>query len=180
MVGINQEGYQEIIGYIIGFKESKIQWLEALLDIKNRGVEHVDIFVSDGFVGIESVIMSAYPNSKIQRCTVHLMRNLKARLSQKDTASVLADFSQLFRLSNRALFDAELSYLKQKYEKYSKDINAIFSQDNVTTYLNYPSAMHRTIKTTNRIEAVNQKIKTRIRFKQNFPNRDSLERSLVS
>lgn len=83
LVGLNQEGYQEIIRYTIGFKETTILWQEALLDIKRCSVEKVDIFVSDGFVGIESVIMSVYPNSRIQRCTVHLLRNLKAKLAQK-------------------------------------------------------------------------------------------------
>ena len=180
IVGINCDGYQEIIGYVTGFKESNILWADALDDIKSRGVSEVDIFVSDGFVGIDSIIKQRYPKSRIQRCTVHLVRNLMTKVTNKDTPAILAEFKELFKMSSRDSFNMQLEHLKQKYPKYEATINRIFSGEYVTTYLDFPLLMHRTIKTTNRIEAVNQKIKTRIRFKQNFPNIESLERMLVS
>lgn len=180
VVGINNEGYQEIISYVLGFKETGSLWGEVLDDIKIRGVESVDIFVSDGFVGIDKIIKARYPDSRIQRCTVHLLRNLISKVTQKDTPAVIAEFKELFKLSNRESFQKQLEYLKIKYKKYESVINGTLDNEYVTTYLDFPILMHRTIKTTNRIEAVNQKIKTRIRFKQNFPNTESLERMLVS
>lgn len=180
VVGINCEGYQEIIGYVLGFKETKVLWGEVLDDIKSRGVTCVDIFVSYGFVGLDKVIKERYPKARIQRCTVHLLRNLLSKVTDTDTPAILAEFKELFKMSTRDSYELQLNYLKEKYSKYESTINNVFDNEYVTTYLDFPKLMHRTIKTTNRIEAVNQKIKTRIRFKQNFPNVESLERMLVS
>lgn len=180
IVGINEYGYQEIISYVIGFSENLTLWQEVLDDIKARGVKNVDVIVSDGFVGLEQIIKPRFPEAKIQRCTVHILRNVIHKVAQKDTPAIIADISNLFKFTDRESFNTQLSYLKLKYSKYEDVLNGTFADPNIMTYLDFPTKMHRTIKTTNRIEAVNQKIKTRIKFKQNFPNQKSFERTLVS
>lgn len=180
IVGINQEGYQEILGYAIGFVETGTLWADALDDMKSRGVETVDIFVSDGFVGLDKVIKERYPEARIQRCTVHIMRNILAKVTQRDRPIINAELSELFKMTTMSGYTMYLDSMLKRYPKYESAFNGSLENEYVTTYLDFPKLMHRTIKTTNRIEAVNQKIKTRIRFKQNFPNLDSLERILVS
>ena len=103
-----------------------------------------------------------------------------SKVSTKDTAVVIAEFKELFKMNDQNIYNIQLKYLKEKYIKYIGTINQIFDNEYVTTYLDFPVYIHKIIKTTNRIEAVNQKIKTRIRFKQNFPNVEALERMLVS
>ncbi|MGL4948817.1 MAG: IS256 family transposase [Anaeroplasmataceae bacterium] len=180
VVGINEYGFQEIVSYSIGYRESIELWSEVLDDLKLRGVKEVDIIVTDGFVGINKVIKSRFPNAKIQRCTVHVLRNIMSKVTKEDLPSIIGDFSGLFKLTDRDSYENQLTYLRNKYKKYEMTLNKIFSDPNISTYLDFPQRMHRTIKTTNRIEAVNQKIKTRIKFKQNFPNVESFERTLVS
>jgi len=180
IVAINVFGQQEIIGYTIGFRETLSLWEEVLDDIKKRGVTEVDIIVSDGFIGLESIVKRRFPNSKMQRCSVHILRNLFDRASKKDIPAIKGDFSNLLKFTDRESYNAQLEYLKIKYKKYSETINRLFDDPNTSTFLDFPPKMHRTIKTTNRIEGVNQKIKTRIKFKKNFPNLDSFERILVS
>lgn len=180
VVAINEFGHQEIIAYSIGFRETLSLWEEALDDIKRRGVNEVDLVATDGFVGINPIVKSRFENVKIQRCTVHVLRNIMDRVTIEDSPSVKGDFSSLFKNSDRESFDNQLEYLLRKYSKYSDTFGKLFEDENITTYLDFPVLMHRTIRTTNRIEAINQKIKTRIKFKQSFPNRKSFERTLVS
>lgn len=148
--------------------------------MKLRGVESVDIFISDGFVGLDKVVKERYPKSRIQRCTVHIMRNILAKVTQRDRTIIAAELSELFKMTTMSGFTMYLDSMKERHNKYKSVFNGTFENEYVTTYLDFPKLMHRTIRTTNRIEAVNQKIKTRIRFKQNFPDLDSLERILVS
>ena len=180
VVGINTLGYQEILSYTIGYRENLTLWAEALDDIKKRGVENIDVIVSDGFVGMNKIIKSRLPNTKVQRCTVHILRNIIDKEAKKDVNAMTAEFGSLFKMTDIDGFNIQLDFLKQKYSKYKGFLDSTFEDQNITTYLSFPVLMHRTIRTTNRIEAVNQKIKTRIKFKQNFPNRESFERTLVA
>jgi putative transposase len=180
VVAINEFGHQEIIAYSIGFRETNTLWGEVLDDITTRGVYEIDIVVTDGFVGINAVVQSRFPTAKIQRCTVHVLRNILDRVTLEDSPAVRGDFSSLFRNTDHESFNNQLNYLLVKYSKYQDTLNKLFADENITTYLDFPVLMHRTIRTTNRIESINQKIKTRITFKQSFQSRKSFERTLVS
>lgn len=180
VVAINEFGHQEIIAYSIGFRETLTLWAEVLDDIKSRGVRNIDIVATDGFVGINSVVQSRFPTTKIQRCTVHVLRNILDRVTLEDVPAVRGDFSSLFRNTDDESFSKQLDYLLVKYKKYDGTLKKIFADENITTYLSFPVLMHRTIRTTNRIESINQKIKTRIRFKQSFQDTRSFERTLVA
>lgn len=180
VVGINALGLQEVLGYVIGFNENNEQWAEILDDIKKRGVENVDIFVSDGFVGIDKIIKQRFPTSRIQRCIVHLMRNVKSRVKTGDKKSITSDLSLLFKIDNIETLEFEKNRLLEKWSQYANILNPIFENEYAFTYIDFPTCIHRTINTTNRIESVNQKIKIKISHKQQFPNNDSFERILVS
>jgi transposase-like protein len=180
VVAINEFGHQEIIAYSIGFRETNTLWGEVLDDITTRGVCEIDIVVTDGFVGINAVVQSRFPTTMIQRCTVHVLRNILYRVTFEVSPAVKGDFSSLFRNTDHESFNNQLNYLLVKYSKYQDTLNKLFADENITTYLDFPVLMHRTIRTTNRIESINQKIKTRITFKQSFQSRKSFERTLVS
>lgn len=180
MVGINEQGYQDILGYTIGFSENQTLWEEALSDIKARGVDEVDLFISDGVVGIDNTIMKIYPKAKLQLCTVHILRGLKNKVKVGDKNAVIEDVSNLFKLTSKETYSLEMNRILTKWKKYHKVLNAMFNKSNLTTYLQYPATFQRSIKTTNRIEGVNQKIKRLISHKQQFNNIESFERILVA
>jgi transposase-like protein len=180
VVAINKHGYQEIIGYKIGFVENTYLWGEVLDDLKSRGVETVDIIISDGFVGLEKIIKSRFPASSIQRCTVHVLKNIRSKVQVKDQPAIVAEFSNLFKMSNIDSFTKQLDHLKEKYTKYESMISATFSDESITTYLQFDPSVQKTFRTSNRIESVNQKLKTRIKFRQQFPSVESFEKILVS
>ena len=180
LVGINEDGYQDIVGYVVGFSENQTLWEEALQDIQNRGVKEVDLFISDGVVGIDNTIRRIYPSAKVQLCTVHVLRNLKNKIKVGDKKEVIEDILNLFRLTSKESIDPEKARILEKWDKYKDTLNATFQKPNLFTYLLYPSKYQTSIKTTNRIEGVNQKIKQLISHKQQFPNVESFERILVS
>ncbi len=178
--GITHDGYQEIIGYTIGFSENTTLWSELLEDLHSRGLKEVDIFIMDGAKGVPNVVKNIYPNSDIQICTVHIMRNLLNKIASKDKASVAAEIKNIFLLNDYPLILNRLSALQEEYPRYSKLFKNLSKFEYLFTYLKYPPMIHKAIKSTNRIEAVNQKIKTRIAHKRSFPNRESLEKILVA
>jgi transposase-like protein len=98
----------------------------------------------------------------------------------KDQPAIVAEFSDLFKMSNIDSFTKQLDHLKEKYTKYEPMISATFSDESITTYLQFDPSVQKTFRTSNRIESVNQKLKTRIKFRQQFPSVESFEKILVS
>ena len=180
LVGINSEGYQDILGYNIGFSENQTLWAETLEDIQNRGVKSIDLFISDGVVGMENTILKYYPKAKLQTCIVHKIRNIKSKAKVGDKEAIAIDLSNLFKMTTIETFDIQKEMIKTKWNKYSKEINNLFNNPNLFTYLDYPPKYQPSIRTTNRIEGINQKIKVLISHKQQFPNVESFERILVA
>lgn len=178
--GITTDGYQEIIGYTIGFTENATLWDELLADLKARGLKEVDIVVMDGARGVPDVVKRHYPDSDIQICTVHALRNAMNKVKACDKQIFIPKLRNLLLLSSTELIDLEAQQLIKQYPEYKRVINHFINIDYLFTYLKYPEVIHRTIKSTNRIEAINQKIKTRISHKRSFPNKEALEKILVS
>ena len=134
VVAINEFGHQEIIAYSIGFRETLTLWAEVLDDIKSRGVRDIDIVATDGFVGINSVVQSRFPTTKIQRCTVHVLRNIIDRVTLEDAPAVRGDFSSLFHNTDYESFNKQLDYLLVKYKKYGDTLKKIFADEKKVTY----------------------------------------------
>ena len=155
-------------------------WGELLTDLKDRGLKSVDIFIMDGAKGVPDVVKSHYPQSDIQICTVHALRNAMNKVRVSDKSEFIPKLKNLLLLSSNDLIDLETNKLLKEYPQYSKLINHFVNIEYLFTYLKYPQVIHKTIKSTNRIEAINQKIKTRISHKRLFPNRESLEKILVA
>ncbi len=157
MCGITKDGYQEILGYTIGHSENTTLWDELLYDLKSRGLSSVDIFVMDGAPGVDKIVKKHYPKSDIQVCTVHALRNMMNKISPKDKSELIPLLKDLFLFT-----DLDLVYKQTQ-------INNMIQKEYLFTYLKYPNVIHKAIKSTNRIEAINQKIKTRISHKRAFP-----------
>jgi transposase-like protein len=85
-LGITLEGAKEMIAYAVATNESSSIWEELLLDIRSRGVKRPLLFVTDGITGIEETILKLYPKADVQRCLVHVMRNIASHVRVKDRA----------------------------------------------------------------------------------------------
>lgn len=96
-VGIKPNGHKEIIDYRIAPVESIGIWGEMISNFKERGLEQVELFLSDGFVGIKDMLKQYYPKSKFQRCLVHVMRNIKGKVRVSNRKEALDDFKQVHK-----------------------------------------------------------------------------------
>lgn len=95
-LGITLEGTKEILGYMIAPNESAEIWKALLENLKSRGVERISLFCTDGLSGMETVIQDTFPDSKIQRCLVHIQRNLCAKSRVNDRKEVAKDFKEVY------------------------------------------------------------------------------------
>ena len=86
-LGIKPNGHKEVIDYRIAPSENVENWTEILQDVKSRCLEQVDLFLSDGVVGMNTVLEQTYPKAHFQRCLVHVMRNIcdNVRVDDRET-----------------------------------------------------------------------------------------------
>ena len=95
VLGINQDGYKEVLGLYIGQNESSKYWLGILNELKNRGVKDILIICADGLSGIKESISVAFPETEYQRCIVHHVRNTLKYVSYKDRKEYAKDLKAI-------------------------------------------------------------------------------------
>ena len=180
-IGITVEGTKEILGYTIAPNESSTAWKELFDDFKSRGLERVSLICTDGLSGIEEVIEESFPSSKIQRCIVHISRNIVSKVRVNDRREIMDDFKNVYKSKdlNRALEELE-SFCDKWKRKYPRVIDSLKNNKNLFTYYSYPECVRSSIYTTNLIEGYNKQLKKNFKKKEQFPNEQSMEKFLVS
>lgn len=179
-IGVKIDGSKEVIGYSIAPTESAFIWDELLKDFKSRGLEQVLLFVTDGLTGVEDIITNNYPKADIQRCLVHVNRNIMSKVRIKDRQEIIDDFKLVYSAADYEKALTQIESFKEKWnEKYPKIIDSIESNHNLLTFFKYPDAIRSSIYTTNLIEGFNKQLKRKTKRKEQFPNEESMEKFLV-
>lgn len=176
-VGIKPNGHKEIIDYRIAPVENIGIWGEMISNFKERGLEQVELFLSDGFVGIKDMLKQYYPKSKFQRCLV--MRNIKWKVRVSDRKEALDDFKQVHKSS---LKEAE-TVLHSFYDKYDSKYSSMIKnlqkiEEDLLVFYQYPKQIWPSIYSTNMIESINDMIKRKTKPKSEFPTEESLDNFL--
>jgi putative transposase len=180
-VGVKMDGYKEILGYSIAPTESCGIWDELLKDLQTRGLEQVLLFVTDGLTGVENVILNNFPKADIQRCIVHLARNICFKVRVKDRSDILGDFKEVYTAPNKNEAIIRFHDFCTKWSgKYPKVIESLNQNQFILTFYNYPEQIRPSIYTTNLIEGINKQIKRKTKRKEQFPSEESLEKFLVA
>jgi transposase-like protein len=180
-IGVNEEGYREILDIDINHEESTASY-EAFFDVlKERGVQKVDLIISDGHKGIKRAAAGSFIDSSWQLCTVHFKRNLLKVVPRKDSKSILEDINALLR--SKTLEDA-IAYANDMAEAYevSHPKLVTFLTDNlmdILTFLSFPKQHHRKIHSTNVLERLNKEVKRRTKVVGAFPGDNSILRLLA-
>ncbi|MED4130752.1 IS256 family transposase [Shouchella miscanthi] len=181
VIGIQEDGSKEVLAYSIAPTESAFIWQEVLEDLRERGVEDVLLFISDGLKGIKDAIQLMYPSSRYQACCVHLSRNLVHKVRVSDRAEVCEDFKSVYRSSSQKEGQEALDAFTAKWKKaYPRAIKALEQNEHILTFYEFPKAIWRSIYSTNLIESFNKQLKKYSKRKEQFPNESSIERFLVS
>lgn len=181
-VGIKPNGNKEIIDYRIAPVENLEVWSEMIADFKERGLEQVELFLSDGFVGIKDMLKQYYPKSKFQRCLIHIMRNISQKVRVTDRAEILNAFKQVHKQTNQKEAETVLHAFYEAYgSKYSRMIKDLRKlEEDMLVFYQYPKQICPSIYSTNMIESINRMIKRKTNPKSEFPSEESLDNFLGS
>lgn len=176
-IGIKPNGHKEVIDYCIAPTENIEIWSEMLKGFKSRGLEQVELFLSVGVVGMKEAICQSYPKAHFQRCLVHVMRNISAKMRVDDRQKALDEFKQIHTQSNKEMAVQVLHEFYQNWEKAYKNVVRDLRQvePDLLTFYNYPPAIRASIYSTNMIESFNNRLKRKTKPKTEFPTEQSLD-----
>ena len=160
--------------------ESAKFWLSILNGLKNRGVEDILIACVDGLTGFPQAIEAVFPQTEIQQCIIHQIRNTTKFVSYKEIKPLMADLKRVYAAPTEEVALAELDSFDEKWSgKYPKIAKSWKDNwANLSTYFKYPEAVRRLIYTTNTIEGFNRQLRKVTKSKTVFPSDDSLLKML--
>jgi transposase-like protein len=181
--GVRQtDGLREILAVEIADTESEATYQELFRSLKRRGLEGVELVVSDDHEGLKAAVSRHFQGAAHQRCQVHYMRNLLGMVGHAKRKELGADLRAIFAApeSEQALRIASSAAEKWRAKGHEKIAGHIEEHiEECLTCLAFPESHRRRIRTTNGLERFNQEIKRRSRVVRIFPNRESCLR-LVS
>ena len=180
VLGINKEGYKEILGIWIGENESSKFWLGVLNELKNRGVEDILIMCSDNLTGIKQAIEAAYPKTIQQRCIVHMIRNSVKFVSYKDLKTFCNDLKTIYTAKNEKEGYEQLQKVKDKWkDKYLSAFKTWEENwDAICPFFQFSDKIRKIMYTTNTIESLNRQFRKYTKTKSVFPTDMSLLKCL--
>jgi putative transposase len=174
--GVTLEGRKDVLGIWIGEAESAKFWMKVLVDLKNRGVADVLIASVDGLKGFKEAIESVFPQTDIQQCVIHQIRNSAKYVSYKDLKAFCADMKTIYTAPNEEAGLGAHPPLEEAWGgKYGYAIKSWRSNwRNLATFFKYPAEIRRIIYTTNTIENLNRQMRKVTKNKSSFPTDDAL------
>jgi putative transposase len=180
VLGVNLDGYKEILGIWIGEHESSKFWLSVLNELKSRGIQDVYLFCVDGLNGFREAIGAVYPKAGIQRCIIHQIRSSMRYVNYKHMKAFAADLKEIYTAVTEEAALENLMKFKEKWgTKYPSAIKSWEENwDILSTFFAYPSAIRKIIYTTNIIEGLHRQFRKVTKTKAVFPNDDALRKIL--
>ena len=174
-LGVNLEGHKELLGLWLSENEGAKFWLNVLTELQNRGVKDILIACVDGLKGFPDAINTAFPNTQVQLCIVHMVRNSVKYVPWKDYKAVTADLKRIYQSVTEEEARQALEQFSErwddKYPQISRSWRAHW--ENLNTLFNYPQDIRKAIYTTNAIESLNSVIRKAIKKRKLFPTDDS-------
>ena len=176
VLGLNLEGRKEVLGLYLSQSEGANFWLSVLTDLQNRGVQDILIASVDGLTGFPDAIQTIFPNTEVQLCIVHQIRNSMRYVGSKHQKAFMVDLKRVYKALNKESAESALDELEKTWgDKYPIVIQSWRRKwDNLSVYFRYPEPIRRVIYTTNSIEAVHRQFRKLTKTKGGFPNDNSL------
>jgi len=174
-LGVNMEGKKEVLGLWFQKTEGAKFWMRVLTELKNRGLEDILIAIVDGLKGFPEAIRSVYPNTEIQLCIVHMIRNSLRYVPYKDRKEVAGDLKHIYGAVSLEKAEYELKNFGKKWNKKYPMIHKMWSRnwETISTYFAYSPAIRKVIYTTNAIESLNYSLRKITKTRGAFPTEDA-------
>ena len=177
-LGINTDGYKELLGLWVGEHEGAKFWLSVLSELKNRGVKDILIACVDGLTGFPEAIETAYPNAQVQLCIVHMVRNSLKYVSWKQRKAVATDLKAIYSAPNVDSAEEALDTFESKWDEKFPQIARSWRSCwmNIIPFFGYPPEIRKVIYTTNAIESMQAQLRKVTRKRGSFPTADSVRK----
>jgi len=161
VLGLDLQGQKHVLSVATFWgHEALAAWRQVFIDLKNRGLTRVLLWVTDDFSGLTALLQSLFPNSSHQLCTVHLLRNAQRQLNPQEYATFKARWKELCAASSpdsaRTQFLALLEILRPANKAWVEHLQARTTQ--YLNFLQYPAALHPHLRSTNLPESLNNQI----------------------
>lgn len=182
ILALNIEGKKELLGLYLSDAEGAHYWLSVLTDLQNRGLKEILIACVDGLKGFPEAIATIYPETEVQLCIIHQIRNSAKYVASKNQKAFMADLKSVYRAATKNAAEIALDELETKWGKqYPVVIKSWRDKwDNLSVFFKYPEDIRKTIYTTNAVEAVHRQFRKLTKTKGGFSSENSLLKLLYA
>jgi transposase-like protein len=172
ILGINKEGYKEVLGMYISESEGANFWLQVLTDLNNRGLKDILIACTDNLRGFTDAILSVFPKAQVQLCIVHQIRNSLKYIASKDQKEFMRDLKLVYRATSKEVAEDRLLDLEEKWGgKYPVVIESWQRNwEQLSQYFQYTEPIRKIIYTTNAVEGFHRQVRKVTKTKEAFTN----------
>lgn len=176
VLGVDRDGHKDLLGMYVSHSEGANFWLDVLTDLQSRGVRDILIACVDGLTGFPDAIQSIFPQTDVQLCIVHQIRNSVKYVGSKHKKDFLKDLKCVYAAPNKEKAETELDNLESKWgEQYPIVIKSWRDKwDNLSHYFQYTESIRRIIYTTNIVEGYHRQVRKITKTKGVFPSDDAL------
>lgn len=177
-IGVNMSGEKEVLGLWIAQTEGAKFWLQVVTELKNRGVQDIFIACVDGLKGFPEAIETVYPQTAVQLCIVHLVRNSLNYVSWKMRKQIAADLKQIYQSATVDEAEQRLTEFENQWNDAYPPIAQIWRRNwsRIIPFFDYPQEIRRIIYTTNAIESVNMSLRKITKNRGSFPSDEALSK----
>lgn len=171
-LGVTLEGKKDLLGIWVAESEGAKFWLGVITELKNRGIKDIFIACVDGLKGFPEAIESVFPQTQVQLCIIHMIRNSVKYVHSKDRKDVCTDLKKIYNAATERQAEIALDAFGQKWDAKYPTISRMWRQnwERIIPFLEYPEDIRRAIYTTNAIESLNRSLRKVIKTKGAFPN----------
>lgn len=175
-LGVNLDGEKELLGLWVGQSEGAKFWLQVLTELQNRGVADILICCTDGLPGFSEAIATVYPETLVQQCIVHMVRNSLRFTPWQDRKAVARDLKAIYRAATEAAGQAALEGFAAKWDGKYPTISASWRRhwDELSVFYGYPQEIRRVIYTTNAIESMNRQLRKVLKTRGALPSDEAV------
>ena len=180
VLGINQDGFKEVLGLYVGANESSKYWLGILNELKNRGVSDILVICADGLSGMKEAIGTAFPKTEYQRCIVHQVRNTLKYVSHKDKKEFAKDLRLIYHAANEKSGHEKMLDVMKKWEKQYPNSMKSWEKnwDIISPIFKFSANVRKVIYTTNAVESLNSTYRRLNNSRSVFPSETALLKAL--
>lgn len=178
VLGVNKDGYKEVLGMYVAESEGANFWLQVLTDLHNRGLKDILIACTDNLTGFSEAILSIYPKAEIQSCIIHQIRNSMRYVASKDQKEFMKDLKRVYQAETKDLAETALLELAEKWEKKYPVVIQSWNNnwEKLSTYFQYTAPIRKLIYTTNAVEGFHRQVRKVTKTKGAFTSDTALKK----